>query len=147
VLDHLPRLQTKDTLTLRASSFGSKCELPAAFIEKVGKSGVCDSILAFANFKQNRELKKTDGAKRSRLLGAWLAVRGATRALDGLRPTLPRRPQASRSWTTQTTPAAATRSAAHSSSRRVTLRRRSRSAASPSSAGTRTACSRCAASC
>jgi hypothetical protein len=38
-------------------------------MDAIGKSGVSESILAFANFKQNKELKKTDGAKRSRLLG------------------------------------------------------------------------------
>ena len=66
-------MQTKDTLTLKPSSFGSKCELSNKFMDAVGKSGVADSILAFANFKQNKELKKTDGAKRSRLLGAFCA--------------------------------------------------------------------------
>lgn len=63
-------VQTKDTLTLKAASFGSKCALPPLFIDRVGKCGVMDSIVAFATFKQDRELKKTDGAKRSRLLGA-----------------------------------------------------------------------------
>jgi DNA topoisomerase-2 len=62
-------LQTKETLSLKASSFGSKCELSTKFMDAIGKSGVSESILAFANFKQNKELKKTDGAKRSRLLG------------------------------------------------------------------------------
>jgi hypothetical protein len=62
-------VQTKETLTLKASSFGSKCELSSKFIDSIGKSGVTDSILAFASFKQNKELAKTDGAKRSRLLG------------------------------------------------------------------------------
>lgn len=38
-------VQTKENLTLRASSFGSKCELPQPFIDKVAKSGVVDSIL------------------------------------------------------------------------------------------------------
>lgn len=33
-------LQTKDTLTLRASSFGSKCELPDTFLKKVFGAGV-----------------------------------------------------------------------------------------------------------
>ena len=67
-------VQTKETLTLKAASFGSKCELSTKFIDNVGKSGVADSILAFASFKQNKELKKTDGAKRSRLLGACAAT-------------------------------------------------------------------------
>ncbi|KAJ9529194.1 hypothetical protein QJQ45_007900 [Haematococcus lacustris] len=61
--------QTKENLTLRASSFGSKCELPALMIDRIAKSGVVASILQFATFKNNKELKKSDGAKRQRLLG------------------------------------------------------------------------------
>ncbi|GFH18390.1 DNA topoisomerase 2 [Haematococcus lacustris] len=62
-------VQTKENLTLRASSFGSKCELPALMIDRIAKSGVVASILQFATFKNNKELKKSDGAKRQRLLG------------------------------------------------------------------------------
>lgn len=65
--------QTKETLTLKANKFGSKCELTPKFMDAVGKTGVLDAILSFASFKQDKALKKTDGAKRSRLLGA-LAV-------------------------------------------------------------------------
>lgn len=61
--------QTKDTLTLRASAFGSKCELPDAYLKKVSNSGITDAVLNFANFKANKELKKGDGAKRQRLTG------------------------------------------------------------------------------
>ncbi|EFN59062.1 hypothetical protein CHLNCDRAFT_137783 [Chlorella variabilis] len=61
--------QTKDTLTLRASSFGSKCDLPDAFLKKVANCGVVNSILSFASFKADKELKKGDGAKRQRLTG------------------------------------------------------------------------------
>ncbi|MEW5319559.1 MAG: hypothetical protein WDW38_010704 [Sanguina aurantia] len=61
--------QTKETLTLRASSFGSKCELPALFLDRVGKCGLVDSLLKFAEYKNNNELKRSDGAKRSRLTG------------------------------------------------------------------------------
>ncbi|KAI7839009.1 hypothetical protein COHA_007248 [Chlorella ohadii] len=61
--------QTKDTLTLRASSFGSKCELPDAFLKKVANCGIVDLILSFASFKADKELKKGDGAKRQRLTG------------------------------------------------------------------------------
>ena len=43
--------QTKENLTLRASSFGSKCELPSALVDKVAKCGVMDAILNYANFK------------------------------------------------------------------------------------------------
>lgn len=61
--------QTKDTLTLRASAFGSKCQLTDAFLKKLNGCGITDAILSFANFKANKELKKGDGAKRQRLLG------------------------------------------------------------------------------
>lgn len=37
--------QTKENMTLRASSFGSKCELPGPLIDKIAKCGVVDSIL------------------------------------------------------------------------------------------------------
>ncbi|KAK9283698.1 hypothetical protein L1049_011948 [Liquidambar formosana] len=61
--------QTKETLTIRQSSFGSKCELSQQFLTKVAKSGVVESLLSWADFKQNRDLKKTDGAKRQRITG------------------------------------------------------------------------------
>ncbi|GLI60786.1 hypothetical protein VaNZ11_003019 [Volvox africanus] len=61
--------QTKETLTLRASSFGSKCELPPLLIDKVLKAGLSDSIIKFAEFKSQKDLKKSDGSKRSRLVG------------------------------------------------------------------------------
>lgn len=61
--------QTKETLTIKASSFGSKCELTSQFMDKVAKCGVMDNILSFAAFKNQKELKKSDGAKRSRLTG------------------------------------------------------------------------------
>ncbi|XP_062109563.1 DNA topoisomerase 2-like [Humulus lupulus] len=48
------------TLTICPSSFGSKCELPPEFLKKVAKSGIVDSLLSWANFKQNKDLKKTD---------------------------------------------------------------------------------------
>ena len=63
-------LQTKETLTLRQSSFGSKCELADKFIKKVGNDcGVIELVASFASFKNSKELKKSDGAKRSRIPG------------------------------------------------------------------------------
>jgi DNA topoisomerase-2 len=62
-------LQTKETLTIKPSSFGSKCELSSQLMDKVAKCGVMDNILSFAAFKNQKELKKSDGAKRSRLTG------------------------------------------------------------------------------
>lgn len=64
--------QTKETLTLKASSFGSKCELTTKFIDEVGKSGVTEHVLAFSKFKENKALQKTDGSKKSRITGAAL---------------------------------------------------------------------------
>lgn len=35
----------------------------------VAKSGIVESLLTWADFKQSKELKKTDGAKRQRITG------------------------------------------------------------------------------
>ncbi|KAK3030786.1 hypothetical protein RJ639_035451 [Escallonia herrerae] len=61
--------QTKETLTIRQSSFGSKCELSQDFLKKVAKSGVVESLLSWADFKHSKDLKKTDGTKRQRITG------------------------------------------------------------------------------
>lgn len=61
--------QTKETMTTRASAFGSKFDLQDDFIKKVLKSGIVETVLEFAKFKQEKMLKKTDGQKRSRLTG------------------------------------------------------------------------------
>ncbi|KAI8920016.1 DNA topoisomerase [Powellomyces hirtus] len=64
--------QTKENMTLKQSSFGSKCGLTEDFMKKVVKSGVVDNILSFARFKQDQLLKKTDGGKKSRFRHAKL---------------------------------------------------------------------------
>lgn len=64
------RPQTKDTLTLRMSAFGSKCELPEKYLKKVAEAGVLEAVSQFAKYKEDRALKKGDGAKRNRLTGA-----------------------------------------------------------------------------
>ncbi|WVN88424.1 uncharacterized protein L203_103634 [Cryptococcus depauperatus CBS 7841] len=61
--------QTKECLTLKSSAFGSKCELSEDFVKKVAKTGIIDNVLNWAKFKQDQILKKTDGAKRSRISG------------------------------------------------------------------------------
>lgn len=61
--------QTKENMTLRASAFGSRCDLGEDFMKRVLRSGVVDNILSWAKFKQDQLLKKTDGAKKSRLAG------------------------------------------------------------------------------
>uniref|UniRef100_A0A6N2L4K4 DNA topoisomerase 2 n=1 Tax=Salix viminalis TaxID=40686 RepID=A0A6N2L4K4_SALVM len=59
--------QTKETLTLRQSSFGSKCELSEDLLKKVAKSDIVDNLLSWAKFKENKELKKTDGTKTAKV--------------------------------------------------------------------------------
>jgi len=61
--------QTKETMTLRASAFGSKFKVGEDFMKKVMRSGVVDNILKFVHFKENQMLKKTDGAKKTRISG------------------------------------------------------------------------------
>ena len=61
--------QTKETLNTRASNFGSKYTASDACIKKVMSSGVVEQILSWASFKQSKELKKQDGAKKTRLTG------------------------------------------------------------------------------
>jgi DNA topoisomerase-2 len=76
--------QTKETLTLPASKFGSKPTLSEDFLKKgnaylsngvllgllklfpVQKSAIIDHILNWAKFKADQQIKKTDGTKRSR---------------------------------------------------------------------------------
>lgn len=42
---------------------------------QVAKCGIIDHILTFATFKNQKELKKSDGAKRARLTGRiWTTV-------------------------------------------------------------------------
>ncbi|GAU30192.1 hypothetical protein TSUD_311430 [Trifolium subterraneum] len=61
--------QTKETLTTRQASFGSKCDVPESMLKAVEKSGIVDTLLSWADFKQSKELKKTDGTKTQRIRG------------------------------------------------------------------------------
>ncbi|KAK4533859.1 hypothetical protein CCYA_CCYA19G4741 [Cyanidiococcus yangmingshanensis] len=61
--------QTKENMTSRPHSFGSRCELGADFIKKLLRSDIIGHVLEFARFRQDAELKKTDGGKRQRVLG------------------------------------------------------------------------------
>ena len=61
--------QTKETLITRPNKFGSAYTPSDAIIKKLMDSGVVENIMSWAQFKQSKELKKTDGAKRSRLTG------------------------------------------------------------------------------
>ncbi|CAJ0745242.1 21096_t:CDS:10, partial [Entrophospora sp. SA101] len=53
--------QTKENMTLKQSSYGSKCIIDDDFIKK----GILEDIMSDLKSKQAQELKKTDGVKRN----------------------------------------------------------------------------------
>ena len=59
--------QTKDFLTNRKHCFKNQCNLSEKFLKQAGKSEIVDNILAYAIFKQNRELKAKGGKKKIKL--------------------------------------------------------------------------------
>lgn len=61
--------QTKESMTLQAKNFGSKCTLTEKFINSVVKSGLVESVLTWAKFKAQTELTKSSGSKKSKLKG------------------------------------------------------------------------------
>jgi DNA topoisomerase II len=61
--------QVKSECTLKAHEFGSKFESTPKFIKSVLKTGIQDEVLAIAKFKELKELKKTDGARKSKIIG------------------------------------------------------------------------------
>lgn len=61
--------QTKENLTTKVSSFGSTCVISDKMMKSVEKSGIVENVLNWAKFKQNAELKKKSGAKKSKILG------------------------------------------------------------------------------
>lgn len=63
--------QTKDNLTTRPKQFkdNKECELSDKFLKQVSKSSIVENVLAFAKYKQNRELKKVGGVKKIKLTG------------------------------------------------------------------------------
>ena len=61
--------QTKDTLTLPQKQFGSKCEIPEAFMKRIMKTDIPNKIKEFARFKQNSSMKKMGGRKTARIHG------------------------------------------------------------------------------
>ncbi|KAL8262386.1 hypothetical protein R6Q59_023735 [Mikania micrantha] len=59
--------QTKETLTIKQTSFGSTCELSQDFLKKVAKSDIVKRVASWVQFKQHNDMKKTDGNKRGKL--------------------------------------------------------------------------------
>ena len=61
--------QIKEFLTTPPSKFGSKCEIDDKFIDKLAKMGLMDTAINLSNFKENKDLKKTDGRKSTTIRG------------------------------------------------------------------------------
>ncbi|KAG4301845.1 hypothetical protein PCANB_002090 [Pneumocystis canis] len=61
--------QTKETLTLKQTAFGSKCVLGDDFIKRVLKTPIMERILDTAQRKVDQLMKKTDGSKKIRITG------------------------------------------------------------------------------
>ena len=62
--------QTKDTMTLVAKSFGSKCVLSDKFQQQLNKSGIIESVLLWSKFKADAQLKsKQSGKKTNKIRG------------------------------------------------------------------------------
>ena len=61
--------QVKEFLTTPASKFGSKCDMDTKFIDRVAKMGLMDLAINLNNFKDNKDLKKTDGKKKGTIRG------------------------------------------------------------------------------
>jgi DNA topoisomerase-2 len=62
--------QTKETLTTKASAFGSSCKLSDDALKKlISKLGVVEKILEAQAVKDSKENTKTDGKKQSRITG------------------------------------------------------------------------------
>ncbi|CAG8622241.1 2429_t:CDS:10, partial [Paraglomus occultum] len=61
--------QTKETLTLQRNSFGSTASLSEEFVKKVLKTDIVESLVNYMKVKQEQQLRKTDGHKRSRVSG------------------------------------------------------------------------------
>jgi DNA gyrase/topoisomerase IV subunit B len=61
--------QSKETLTTPVSKFGSKAEVSDKFIEKLYKTGIAEKVMEICEMNNNKDLKKTDGKKKSVIKG------------------------------------------------------------------------------
>lgn len=62
--------QTKEVLTTKSTAFGSKCQIPEEFLKKVqSKLQAIESILDAQRIKDDKDNKKTDGKKSSKIHG------------------------------------------------------------------------------
>ena len=61
--------QVKSECTSKAQSFGSTFQAPQVFIKSVLRTGIQDEVTALSKFREMKELKKTDGSKKSKITG------------------------------------------------------------------------------
>jgi len=62
--------QSKQELTTKKSNFGSTCKISDKFVKEFNKkTGIEQEVLNFAEYKDSKNLKKTDGKKTARLTG------------------------------------------------------------------------------
>ncbi|KAL9038724.1 MAG: hypothetical protein Q9180_002959 [Flavoplaca navasiana] len=80
--------QTKEQLTTKYGSFGSKPTVSDEFMKKIAKTEVVNNILHFAQQKADQILKKTDGNRRNRMDNPKLVDANLAGTKDGWRCTL-----------------------------------------------------------
>lgn len=61
--------QTKEQLTTKSSSFGSKATLSEEFLKKVQRTSIVESVQAIAMRNADKELGRSDGGKKKRITG------------------------------------------------------------------------------
>jgi DNA topoisomerase-2 len=61
--------QSKEKLESKPIKYGSTCDLSQKFIKDVLKTGIKEEVLAFTEFKDNKNLNKNDGKKVKNLYG------------------------------------------------------------------------------
>ena len=61
--------QVKSECTSKSQDFGSKFDPPKNFVKNALKTGIADELTALSKFKEMKELKKTDGARKSKITG------------------------------------------------------------------------------
>ena len=61
--------QVKSDCTLKPQEFGSKFDPPKTFVKNILKTTIQNELMALSKFKEMKELKKSDGAMRSKIAG------------------------------------------------------------------------------
>ena len=61
--------QTKDFLTTQVSKFGSTCKCTDKFFDSLVKLGLMNKVIETYQFKESKQIKKTDGKKKNRIYG------------------------------------------------------------------------------